>query len=323
MQQGQVGELANYYQTSYYSSGALPFSFYNNPLVLGANDVANGGDSHYHSLQLEMRKRTRAGLQFQFSYVFSKALGNTAGDANTNLEPYLDINNPSLENSRSPYDITHVFKANYYYELPFGEGKKWHGNRAMNLIAGGWALSGIWSYYSGEPFSIISGLGTLNRAARSTTTNTASIETATTLSALNNLTNGVYMTGNGPYFISPSVIDSSGRGAEYGSSFTGEMFFDPAAGAVGNLQRRMFTGPWQHSWDMSMKKGFRVYERSTLDLHFDFFNYLNHPEFYVAPSDAGDYGSVTNNNVNNTTFGKITSYNGNPRVIQIGAYFRF
>ena len=50
----------------------------------------------------------------------------------------------------------------------------------------------------------------------------------------------------------------------------------------------MFTGPWQQSWDMSVKKGFRIYERNTLDLHFDFFNYLNHPTFYVAPSTAGD-----------------------------------
>ena len=323
LQQGQVGELANYYQTSYGVSN-LPFSFYTNPYVLGANVLTNGGTSRYNGLQLEMRKRTRAGLQFQFSYSYSKSLSNVGGDAQTNFEPLLDNNNPGLENARSPYDITHFFKANYYYELPYGEGKRWHGNRLMNLVAGGWAISGIWSYSSGSPFSIISGLGTLNRSVRSAATNTASIATATTLGSLDNITNGVYMTGNGPYFISPSVINpADGRGAEYGSSFNGEMFFNPVAGAVGNLQRRMFTGPWQHSWDMSMKKAFRLYERSTLDLHFDFFNYLNHPEFYIAPSTAGDYGSVTNANVNNTTFGKITGYNGNPRVIQIGAYFRF
>ena len=74
---------------------------------------------------------------------------------------------------------------------------------------------------------------------------------------------------------------------------------------------------------MSLKKGFRLYERSTLDLHFDFFNYLNHPTFYIPPSTAGDYGSVTNNNINNTTFGRLSSMNYNPRVIQLGAYFRF
>ncbi|HEY3840348.1 MAG TPA: TonB-dependent receptor, partial [Bryobacteraceae bacterium] len=324
LQTGQVGELANLYQTNYEASNSLPFSFYMNPYVLGANALTNGGNSRYNALQTQIRKRTRSGAQFQFSYAFSKVLSNTAGDGQANFEALLDNNNPGLENARSPYDITHSFKANYYYELPFGEGKRWHGNRAMNLIAGGWAISGIWVYNSGEPFSVISGLGTLNRAARSSTTNTASIATNTTLSALNNVTNGVYMTGNGPYFVNPSIINpADGRAAEYGSSFNGELFFDPAAGAVGNTQRRMFTGPWQQSWDMSMKKNFRIYERATLDMHFDFFNYLNHPTFYLPASTGGDYGSVTAVNVNGTSFGKLTSMNYGPRVIQLGAYLRF
>ena len=98
---------------------------------------------------------------YQFSYSFSKNLSNVTSDSETDLEPYLDIHNPSLEKARSPYDITHVFKANYYYELPYGPGKRWHGNQLMNAVAGGWAISGIWTYSSGEPFSIISGLGTL------------------------------------------------------------------------------------------------------------------------------------------------------------------
>ena len=66
-----------------------------------------------------------------------------------------------------------------------------------------------------------------------------------------------------------------------------------------------------------------MYERSTLDLHFDFFNMLNHPTFFVSPSSAGDYGSVTNVNINNTSFGKLTGMNYASRVIQIGANFRF
>jgi hypothetical protein len=43
----------------------------------------------------------------------------------------------------------------------------------MNRLIGGWALSGIWSYSSGSPFSILTGAngtgwGTFNRDARST-----------------------------------------------------------------------------------------------------------------------------------------------------------
>lgn len=321
--QGQVGELANLYQTNQYTGAGGPFSFFTNPYVLGANTVANSGSSVYNAVQLEIRRRTRAGLQYQFSYAFSKVLSNTAGDFNTDFEPLLDNNNPSLEKARTPFDLTHSFKANFFYELPYGEGKRWSGGKVTNRILGGWALSGIWSYTSGSPFSILSGIGTLNRAARSSATNTANVN-GTDLAALQKLTSGVYMTGNGPYFVSPSVINPvDGRGAEYGSTFNGEAFFNPGAGSVGDTQRRMFNGPWEWSWDMSVKKGFRLFERHTLDFHFDFFNFMNHPTFYLPPASGGDYGSVTNFTINNPTFGKITGMDYSPRIIQIGAYYRF
>ena len=138
------------------------------------------------------------------------------------------------------------------------------------------------------------------------------------------LTSGVFMTGNGPYFLSPSLINPvDGRGAEFGSTFPGEVFFNPVAGTVGNTQRRYFTGPWQWRWNASVKKAFVYRERYKLDFHFDFFNWMNHPTFYIYPSDGGDYGSTTNFNVNNTTFGKISLTNFAPRTVQIGAYFRF
>jgi hypothetical protein len=320
LQQGQVGELANTYQTNGLNGQV---NFYRNPNIQGANTVANGATSTYHALVLEMRRRTRGGLQCQFSYAFSKALSNTSGDSQYDFEPLLDNNNPQLEKARSPYDITHAFKANFSYDLPYGAGKRWSGGKVMNGVLGGWTLSGIWSYQSGSPFSVLSSLGTLNRATRSAATNTASVN-GTTLGALNTDTSGVYMTGTGPYFVSPSAINPvDGRGAEFGTTFPGEVFFNPAAGSVGNLQRRLFGGPWQWSWDISVKKAFRFHERHTLDFHFDFFNWMNHPTFFVPPSTAGDYGSTTNFNINNTSFGKITSMNFNPRVIQIGAYYRF
>ena len=79
----------------------------------------------------------------------------------------------------------------------------------------------------------------------------------------------------------------------------------------------MFTGPWQWSWDIAVKKSFQIKERHSLDIGADVINWMNHPTFYVSPATGGDYGSVTNFNVNSTTFGQITSMNYNPRVIQL------
>jgi hypothetical protein len=175
---------------------------------------------------------------------------------------------------------------------------------------------------------VLSTYGTLNRAARSLATNTASVN-GTTLGQLAPLAEGVFMTGNGPYFLSPSLIGADGRGAAQAGSpaFAGQLFFNPAAGAVGNLQRRMFTGPWQWQWDMSIKKSFAIRERHRVDIGADLINWMNHPTFYVPPATAGDYGitsaATTNFNVNNPSFGQITSMNYNPRVIQLSAYYRF
>src|SRR5207248_2816250 len=148
-------------------------------------------------------------------------------------------------------------------------------------------------------YTILSGLGTLNRGGRSAATNTASVS-GTNGETLKGLTNGVYMTGNGPYFLSTSIVGPDGRGAAtFGAApFAGQVFFNPTAGNVGNLQRRMFTGPWEWSWDMAVKKSFVFKERHKLDFHFDFANFMNHPAFNV-PTQQGDYGSSTNFNINN------------------------
>ena len=172
-------------------------NFCPNPNVQGAHVVTNGGASNYHALQLEVTRRTRAGLQGQFSYTFGKSLCNTAGDQQRANEPLLDNNNPSLEWARSPYDLRHVFKANYYYELPYGKGKHWSGNRVMNGVLGGWAVSGIWSYQSGAPYSVLSGYGTLNREGTRPSTCPTSQHRFGQRDGpeLNSLTSGIWKTG--------------------------------------------------------------------------------------------------------------------------------
>jgi hypothetical protein len=320
LRQGRIGELANQYMTLGQNG---PVNFYTNPNVQGANGIVNSGSSIFHSVQFEATKRTRAGLQMQFSYTFGKGLSNASGDGQTNFEPLLDNANPGLEWARTPYDIRHVIKANYYYEFPFGKGKHWSGGRVVNAVAGGWAISGIWSYQSGSPYSMLSGIGTLNRDARSTSTNTAN--TNMTMAQLAPLTTGIWKQGDGTVtFVNPSIIGPDGSAAaQFGSAaFAGQAFYNPPAGTLGQLQRRAFSGPWLWSWDASVKKSVKFGERVSLDLHFDAFNFMNHPTFYVYPQ-GGDYGYTGYNSINGTTFGQVDSMQFAPRILQIGAYIKF
>jgi TonB dependent receptor len=258
---GAVAELASYYSIR----PQYGVNFYPNPLVQNAYSFSNQSNSTYNALAFDIRKNTRSGIYLQFSYVYSKAMGDGTGDSQTRLDPLLDNNNLKIEHSREPWDVTHVFRANYAIDLPFGEGKRFQAGRLLNHVIGGWNLSGIWNYESGTVFSILSGRGTFNRGGRSAIN---TVNTTLTKDELDQVT-GFFMTGDGPYFISPSVIGPDGRGvaADGAAPFTaqqalmpgitqvgGQVFFNRDPGALGSLQRRWFSGPWNFSWDMAASK---------------------------------------------------------------------
>jgi hypothetical protein len=312
---GQAAELANFYATRPSVYGTLPF--YPNPLAQNLYSLSNLSNSTYNALQFDVRKRTRNGMAFQFNYTYSKALGDGAGDNQTRLEPLLDNHNLKLEHSREPFDLTHVLKANYSVNLPFGKGTRFDGGRFLNQVIGGWNLAGIFTSESGTAFSILSGRGTYNRAGRSAIN---TVSTNLTKSQLDAIT-GFFMTANGPYFIAPGVINTDGRGAATDGStpFAGQVFFNPDPGSIGTLNRRWFSGPWNTAFDMGASKSFRYKDRHTVQLRAEAFNVFNHPTFYAGNESS----SVTRFTVNNTTFGRSTSTFYAPRVMQLSLRYSF
>ena len=71
------------------------------------------------------------------------------------------------------YDITHTLNANWVWEIPAGEGRRWLDRRsALSAVVGGWDLSGFVRIHSGEPINLVSGRGTINRGGSRAMTNT-------------------------------------------------------------------------------------------------------------------------------------------------------
>lgn len=303
--QGQVGELATTYQVNGLN-GAV--NFFRNPYGLGMNTIANYSNSSYHALQIDVRRRLR-NLSFQGNYTFSKVLSDASGDGQSRFEPFLDMNNPKVERARAPFDITHAIKGNFTYELPMGKGHRL-GNGPLNRVLGGWSLSGIMTWQSGAPFSVLSGRGTLNRAARSGG-NTA---TSTLAKAQLDELFQVRMTGSGPYFVPATVIGKDGRAVagDGQASFDGQVFFQPDAGTIGALQRRMFSGPWTFNLDAGIQKETKITERQSIQFRMESTNVLNHPTWY--------FGDQT---ITSTQFGRISSTLYDRRLIQFGLYYRF
>ena len=129
---------------------------------------------------------------------------------------------------------------------------------------------------------------------------------------------GVYEANGNIYWIDPKVIDTAtGRavGADNltnAAGFGGQVFLNPTAGGVGDFGILNLDGPAQFSIDMALSKRFRLGGRYRLEFKGEAFNLTNTPSFFL-----GD------NNINSTTFGRITSVNVGSRVVQLSARFEF
>lgn len=307
IQQQQAGELANTYQISGLNGSV---SFYQNPYGLGCNYVSNYSNASYNAFQFDVRKQTRVGLYLQGNYTWSKNLSDQDGIQQTRFEPFLDIANGKIERAPTSFDLRHQIKVNWSYELPMGKGHRLS-FQPLDRVLGGWYLGGIYTWETGNPFSVLSGRGTLNRSARSGSNTATALVTADQLRQMLQ----VRMTGVGPYYVSASGINpADGRAvaADGADPFQGQVFRQPGAGELGALQRRMFNAPRVWNLDFSAGKRTRITEQQSLELRMDATNLFNHPTWYV--------GDQT---ITSTQFGRITGTFFDRRLIQFGATYRF
>jgi hypothetical protein len=226
------------------------------------------------------------------------------------------------------FHVTHVVAANALYELPFGAGRRWLNRGGMlDALVGGWQVASIVAWQSGSPLSIFSGRGSFNRPGRSncgganTGGDPIACNTAFSTLSVDDIKKliGFHRQPDGRlYWIDPKVIDpATGRGvgadnAGNTSAFDGQVFFNPAAGEVGNVPVLTFDGPPQFRLDMALSKRIRFFDRYVLELKGEAINLTNTPSFTRGDMD-----------INSTTFGRLTAVNIGARVIQLSARFDF
>jgi hypothetical protein len=106
----------------------------NPDLLGGAFMTTNIGESKYDSMQVELRRRYAQGLQFQASYVLGRGYVTTWESFRRDPQWIRDAGTPG--------DVSHQFKANVVWDLPFGQGRKFGGNvnGAWDRVIGGWQV---------------------------------------------------------------------------------------------------------------------------------------------------------------------------------------
>jgi hypothetical protein len=141
-QNGFIGNAA--FRANALAAG-LPANFFmvNPDTLAGANVTNSIGSTTYNALQVELRRRFASGLQAQANYVFGHQFSS---NLLTLRRPQVD-----LRQSSDPGDITHTFKLNVVYDLPFGEGHRIAAaNGLVNRILGGWQFGVASIVRSGE-----------------------------------------------------------------------------------------------------------------------------------------------------------------------------
>ncbi|PYT50680.1 MAG: hypothetical protein DMG43_14610 [Acidobacteria bacterium] len=241
----------------------------------------SGGDSYYHGLFIAARRRFEQGLDFGFSYTFSKSIDDMSIDptgaatggglSTTNSRTPTDIRNWRLDRALSDFNNTHVLQANLLYEIPIGRGKKLASSapKWANQIIGGWSFTGIFAYQSGEPYSITSG---------SLTANGAHVSFAQVRGPLDKghiqFVNGV----EGPvmYNASQRITNPADPNFNCVNVIGTQTFFCiPPPGQQGN-GRNIVQGPNFWNLDSRLLKNFGLTERFKMQFRAEVFNVLNH-----------------------------------------------
>jgi hypothetical protein len=133
----------------------------------GASNLLFGtmGTNNYNSLQLRAAHAYASGFQTSVSYTFSKALGyanTTATNGATGTPPVAIPAFYSKNYGPMQTNIPQNFQVTAVYQLPWGKGRPWLNSGVASKILGCWQLSGLFSAYSGLPFTVTGSVTSLN-----------------------------------------------------------------------------------------------------------------------------------------------------------------
>jgi hypothetical protein len=315
------------------------------------------GYSNSNSVQAQVERRFSSGLSFQWSYTYDHILTTTDsggfsdgsdgalvplnstifGDPNLTLSQRL-----KLVYANSGQVPPQMIKWNGIYELPFGKGKHFGNNvsGALNEIVGGWQVAFIGSWQSGSWMGV-------NTSTAGLPSNSEYLFGNPTLNSNQQLTMNIFglsqqlwfkgdfdptqatnvnlsqleqlvPVNRGQRVLHPLGSDFSNlvpvklaNGQTVLTSYTDNFTWNPGY---------FFLSPSAWNEDLSLFKYFEIKERLKLRVTADFFNALNHPEFYLP----GSLASGGPNNLNtNTGLLNLSKQVNSPRIIQFTARLEF
>jgi hypothetical protein len=267
----------------------------------------------YNSLQATARRRFSKGLEFLAAYTWANTLTDNLGyygGGQTSGEGAYWQNAYDRKANRGPafFDVRHNFTIGGSYELPVGKGHQldFSGNKAANLLLGGWSLNYFANSRTGFPVTVQTGVNNTGQAVRGgVRANHYRALNGTGSQTIDNWFSLPFDSTN------PAVRAGvfCGIGVDNGTCAYGQA----ANGQFGNAGIGTERGPTYFSMDGSIGKKFNITEKQYVDFRAEFFNMFNHVSW-------GPPGRSISDSAN---FGVITSQVQSPRNIQFGLKYIF
>jgi len=257
------------------NDGSVPRFFSSSPFYY-INYEESSANSNYNALQASYRISDWHGLTSTLNYTWSHSIDD-ASDGEDYVPNASQPNNSQapIGNNRgnSNFDVRNRLTWNFIYEFPNRKG-------SFSKLTDGWGVNGIVTAQSGQPFQL-------------------------------NYNFEDDFDGSGEFFGRPDVVapvQYSSDPANYLSLTSFSVPCTPAASPVlfggasncvpgtrhfGNEGRNSLIGPHFRQFDFSIFKTTAITERLKLELRFEAYNLLNHPNFAnpYLPSFIADAGA--------------------------------
>jgi hypothetical protein len=315
--QGQAGALGSAIATnatrmSRLTAAGYPVNLFQVNPTLGssaANLLTNGGNTSYHGLQVEVRRRLSKGLLVQGSYTWAHSISNEF--SNGIAGSYTTLRDVTVDKSPSPYDIRHALKLNWIYDLPFGPKRHFLGNvhnGFANKALEGWQLASVTRVNTGAPIRFTSGRATYNQndsgvvlhnLTNKQLQDMVSIRKTTQVS--NGAAQGVV------YYLPDNLINNTLAAFEVGGKTLANL--DPNAPYIGpattpgELGQRLFLyNPLSQKWDVSLIKRTYIGERANVEFRVNALNVFNLTNFLLFVPGS----NIAGNTAIGSGFGQTT-----------------
>jgi hypothetical protein len=307
LQAGYIGEqgqhIEDYGNVNQWTVNNVQTSapFYNSPYI-GVNGVDSalgvGGDGgllitesrammNYNALQAVLRQRLSHGLEFTVSYTWGKAMTNSLGNYELNVNgfsgAFQNYYNSHADYGPAGYDVHHDITATGVYAVPVGRGQQFlsGANRLTDEIVGGWKISTAIVGYSGFPEVITGGSNNSQSYGENRVNQYRKLK--------------VVGRSNENWFgTDPSATPCTTAGTDSGVCAFGV----PANNAFGTESNGAVRGPGFFDTDFSAFKDFHTYKEETIGFRFDAFNAFNivsygNPDTGITDTNFGNVSLQT------------------------------